>query len=126
MVVITFAAAVIAIARRRGAAIAQEVILIFLVNAVGGYAGGIKLWEMNTKTFDQMLALNLRSGYVLSRAAVKAMLKQGQGTIVNVAAKAALDHGAGASAQCHLVLGLHRWSGPLACYVGIRADILRY
>ena len=72
--------------------------LDLLVNAVGGYAGGIKLWEMNTKTFDQMLALNLRSGYVLSRAAAKAMLKQGKGAIVNIAAKAALDHGAGASA----------------------------
>ena len=72
--------------------------LDLLVNAVGGYAGGIKLWEMNTKTFDQMLALNLRSGYVLSRAAAKAMLKQGKGAMVNIAAKAALDHGAGASA----------------------------
>jgi len=72
--------------------------LDILVNAVGGYAGGIKLWEMNTKTFDQMLALNLRSGYVLSRAAAKAMLKQGKGAMVNIAAKAALDHGAGASA----------------------------
>lgn len=69
-----------------------------LVNTVGGYAGGVKLWEMETKTFDQMLTLNLRSGYVLARAAVPVMLKQGQGAIVNVAAKAALDHGAGAAA----------------------------
>jgi NAD(P)-dependent dehydrogenase (short-subunit alcohol dehydrogenase family) len=42
--------------------------------------------------------LNLRSGYELSRAAVRAMLKQGGGAIVNVAAKAAIDHGAGAAA----------------------------
>jgi len=69
-----------------------------LVNTVGGYAGGIKLWEMDTKVFDQMLALNLRSGYALSRAAVRVMLRQGSGAIVNVAAKAAFDHGAGASA----------------------------
>jgi NAD(P)-dependent dehydrogenase (short-subunit alcohol dehydrogenase family) len=69
-----------------------------MVNTVGGYAGGVKLWELDTKVFDQMLALNLRSGYVLSRAAVRAMLKQGSGAIVNVAAKAAIDHGAGASA----------------------------
>jgi NAD(P)-dependent dehydrogenase (short-subunit alcohol dehydrogenase family) len=69
-----------------------------LVNTVGGYAGGVKLWEMETKVFEQMLALNLRSGYALSRAAVPAMLKQGRGAIVNVAAKAALDHGAGAAA----------------------------
>jgi NAD(P)-dependent dehydrogenase (short-subunit alcohol dehydrogenase family) len=69
-----------------------------MVNAVGGYAGGLKLWEMETKVFEQMLNLNLRSGYALSRAAVRAMLRQGQGAIVNVAAKAAVDHAAGASA----------------------------
>jgi len=69
-----------------------------LVNTVGGYAGGLKLWEMDTKVFEHMLALNLRSGYALSRAAVRAMLKQGHGAIVNVAAKAAFDHAAGASA----------------------------
>ena len=69
-----------------------------LVNTVGGYAGGVKLWELDTKVFDQMLSLNLRSGYALARAAVRVMLKQGSGAIVNVAAKAALDHGAGAAA----------------------------
>jgi NAD(P)-dependent dehydrogenase (short-subunit alcohol dehydrogenase family) len=69
-----------------------------LVNTVGGYAGGLKLWEMETKIFDQMLALNLRSGFALSRAAVRAMLKQGHGAIVNVASKAAFDHAAGAAA----------------------------
>jgi len=69
-----------------------------LVNAVGAYAGGVNLWELETKVFDQMLALNLRSGYALSRAAIPAMLKQKHGAIVNVASKAALDHGAGAAA----------------------------
>jgi NAD(P)-dependent dehydrogenase (short-subunit alcohol dehydrogenase family) len=69
-----------------------------LINTVGGYAGGMSLWETNTKIFDQMLALNLRSGFVLSRAAVPVMLKQGYGSIVNIAAKAAFDHAAGAAA----------------------------
>jgi NAD(P)-dependent dehydrogenase (short-subunit alcohol dehydrogenase family) len=69
-----------------------------LVNAVGGYAGGVNLWELETKVFDQMFALNLRSGYVLSRAAIREMLKQKHGAIVNVASKAALDHAAGAAA----------------------------
>jgi len=69
-----------------------------LVNTVGGYVGGVKLWELETKVFDAMLSLNLRSGYVLARAAVPAMLKQKYGAIVNVAAKAAFDHGAGAVA----------------------------
>ena len=69
-----------------------------MINTVGGYAGGVKLWELDTKVFDQMLALNLRAGYALSRAAVRVMLKQGSGAIVNIAAKAAIDHGAGAAA----------------------------
>jgi len=69
-----------------------------MVNTVGGYAGSTKLWELETKVFDKMLALNLRAGYALSRAAVRAMLKEGHGAIVNVAAKAAFDHAAGAAA----------------------------
>jgi NAD(P)-dependent dehydrogenase (short-subunit alcohol dehydrogenase family) len=69
-----------------------------LVNTVGGYAGGITLWELEMKVFDAMLSLNLRSGYALARAALPAMLKQQHGSIVNVAAKAAFDHGAGAAA----------------------------
>jgi NAD(P)-dependent dehydrogenase (short-subunit alcohol dehydrogenase family) len=78
--------------------LAQHSRLDVLVNAVGGYAGGTKLWELETKVFDQMMALNLRSGYALSRAVVRAMLKKGQGAIVNVASKAAIDHAAGAAA----------------------------
>jgi NAD(P)-dependent dehydrogenase (short-subunit alcohol dehydrogenase family) len=69
-----------------------------LINAVGGYAGGVRLWELETKVFDQMLALNLRSGFALCRAAVPVMLKQGYGSIVNVSSKAAFDHAAGAAA----------------------------
>jgi len=78
--------------------LAQDDRLDVLVNTVGGYAGGTNLWDLETKVFDQMLALNLRSGYALSRAAVRAMLKKGRGVIVNVASKAAIDHAAGAAA----------------------------
>jgi NAD(P)-dependent dehydrogenase (short-subunit alcohol dehydrogenase family) len=69
-----------------------------MVNTVGGFAGGMKLWEMDTKILDQMLMSNLRSGFVLSRAVVSVMLKQNRGAIVNVASKAALDHAAGLAA----------------------------
>jgi NAD(P)-dependent dehydrogenase (short-subunit alcohol dehydrogenase family) len=72
--------------------------LDMLVNTVGGYKAGMKLWEQDSKILDQMLYLNLRSGYVLARAVVPAMLKQGGGAIVNVGAKAALDPPAGAAA----------------------------
>jgi NAD(P)-dependent dehydrogenase (short-subunit alcohol dehydrogenase family) len=69
-----------------------------MVNTVGGYAGGAKLWESDTKVFDQMLMLNLRSGLMLARAVIPAMLKQKRGAIVNVASKAALEHAAGLAA----------------------------
>jgi NAD(P)-dependent dehydrogenase (short-subunit alcohol dehydrogenase family) len=69
-----------------------------MVNTVGGYDGGVKLWEMDTKVFDRMLALNLRSGLMLARAVIPAMLKAGRGAIVNVASKAAFDHAAGNAA----------------------------
>lgn len=78
--------------------VAQHGRLDAMVNTVGGYAGGTKLWELDSKVFEQMLALNLRAGYALARAAARVMLKQGNGAIVNVAAKAALDHGGGAGA----------------------------
>ncbi len=96
-----------------------------LVNTVGGYAGGVNLWEQETKVFDQMLALNLRSGYALSRAAIPAMLKQKHGAIVNVAAKAALDHGAGAAAYAASKAGALALMDSLAAEVkgtGVRVD----
>jgi NAD(P)-dependent dehydrogenase (short-subunit alcohol dehydrogenase family) len=69
-----------------------------LVNTVGGYAGGVKLWELDAKVWEQMFAQNLRSGFVLACAVVPQMLKQGGGSIVNIASKAAVDHAAGAAA----------------------------
>jgi NAD(P)-dependent dehydrogenase (short-subunit alcohol dehydrogenase family) len=71
--------------------------LDILVNTVGAYTGGVNLWEVNPGEYDRLLQLNLKSGFVLARAVVPQMIKQGRGWIVNIAAKAALDHGAGAS-----------------------------
>ncbi len=96
-----------------------------LVNTVGGYAGGINLWELEPEVFDRMFALNLRSGYALSRAAIPFMLKQKHGAIVNVAAKAALDHGAGASAYAASKAAALALMDSLAAEVkgtGVRVD----
>jgi len=69
-----------------------------VVNTVGGYAGGLKLWETDADVFNRMLNLNLRSGFALAHATMPVMLRLGRGAFVNVAAKAAVDHAAGASA----------------------------
>ncbi|MGA7992142.1 MAG: SDR family NAD(P)-dependent oxidoreductase, partial [Thermoanaerobaculia bacterium] len=53
-----------------------------LVNTVGGFAGGAPLWEQDAALLDRMLALNLRSGWALARAATPVMLALGRGAIV--------------------------------------------
>jgi NAD(P)-dependent dehydrogenase (short-subunit alcohol dehydrogenase family) len=96
-----------------------------LVNTVGGYVGGANLWETEPKLFDQMLTLNMRSGYVLARATVPAMLKQGHGAIVNVASKAAVDHAAGAAAYAASKAGAVAMMDSLAAEVkgtGVRVN----
>jgi NAD(P)-dependent dehydrogenase (short-subunit alcohol dehydrogenase family) len=72
--------------------------LDILVNTIGGYAAGKPMWETETQTFQLMLTLNLRTGHNLAKAAVPAMLRRKSGAIVNIAAKAAFDHAAGAAA----------------------------
>jgi NAD(P)-dependent dehydrogenase (short-subunit alcohol dehydrogenase family) len=75
--------------------------------------------------FDQMILLNLRSGYILARAAVPAMIKKKSGVIVNVASKAAVDHGAGASAYAASKAGAVALMDSLAAEVkgsGVRVN----
>jgi NAD(P)-dependent dehydrogenase (short-subunit alcohol dehydrogenase family) len=69
-----------------------------LVNTVGAYAGGVPLWKLEPEIFDRMLDLNLRAAFALARAAAPAMIAKKSGVIVNIAAKAAWDHAAGACA----------------------------
>lgn len=71
--------------------------LDILINAVGGYAGGSALWQTDPDALERMLSLNLRSGHALARAAAPVLLRSGRGAIVNIAARAALEHGAGSA-----------------------------
>ena len=71
--------------------------LDILVNTIGGFVFG-KLWETDPRGFQLMMTLNLHAGNNLARAVVPAMLKQKSGAIVNIAAKAALDHPGGLGA----------------------------
>jgi len=56
-----------AVQQLMGGVLAEYGQLDVMINAVGAYAGGAKLWDAETKVFDHMLALNLRSGLLLSR-----------------------------------------------------------
>jgi NAD(P)-dependent dehydrogenase (short-subunit alcohol dehydrogenase family) len=50
---------------------------------------------VDPRTYDKMLQLNLKAGFVLARAVVPQMIRQNRGWIVNIASKAAFDHAAG-------------------------------
>ena len=80
------------------AIVAKHGRLDIVVNTVGGYAGGVKLWELESTVLERMLDLNLRVGFVLGRTTIPVLLRQGRGVLIQVAAKAAFDHAAGASA----------------------------
>ena len=69
-----------------------------LVNTVGGYSGGLRVWQLDRQSLEHMLALNLFALHSLCSAVVPHMLKAGRGAIVNVSSKAALVPPAGASA----------------------------
>src|SRR6188508_107928 len=60
-----------------------------LVNNAGlGHFGPVE--ELPVAAFDEMIAVNLRGPFLLTRAVVPAMKRQGGGTIVNVASVAGL------------------------------------
>ncbi len=94
--------------------------LDILVNTVGGYAGGTNLWEVDPQTYDQMLQLNLKAGFVLARAIVPVMIRQNWGWIVNIASKVALDHGAGAA------LYAASKAGALAMFDSLAAELKQH
>jgi NAD(P)-dependent dehydrogenase (short-subunit alcohol dehydrogenase family) len=68
-----------------------------LVNAIGAFHGGKKVWEEDVASYEQMISLNLKAGFVLSRAVIAGMIRQGRGWIVNVASRAAYGRSPGAA-----------------------------
>lgn len=64
-----------------------------LINAAGGYSGGVPVAETSAEQWDRMMALNLRSVFLCCRAAMRHMSRDGGGVILTVSAMAALSPG---------------------------------
>lgn len=69
-----------------------------LLNLVGGFAFGAKVWEMDLGTWQKMLTLNLTTAFLCCKHTIPLMREMGGGAIVNVSSKACEDLQAGASA----------------------------
>ncbi|HKY73179.1 MAG TPA: SDR family NAD(P)-dependent oxidoreductase [Nitrospira sp.] len=76
-----------------------------LINLVGGFAAG-RLVETDVALWQRMLNMNLTSAFLLSHSVLPSMLQRGQGRIVHVAARAALEPFAGAAAYIVSKAGL--------------------
>jgi NAD(P)-dependent dehydrogenase (short-subunit alcohol dehydrogenase family) len=62
-----------------------------VVNLVGGFTSGPLAHETDDETYDRMLTLNLRPGFLLVRAAVPKLIDGGGGAYVGVSARPALQ-----------------------------------
>lgn len=69
-----------------------------LAHTVGGFAGGQSIVETDDNTFQQMLEINLYATFHLVRAAIPALRNSGQGRIIAIGSRAALEPGANVGA----------------------------
>ena len=94
--------------------------LDILVNTVGGYHGGKRMWEDDLSAYEQMTSLNLKSGFVLARAVIPGMVRQNRGWIVNVASRAGYGKSPGAA------LYSASKAGALALFDSLAAEVKPY
>lgn len=72
--------------------------LDILVHTVGGFAGGQSIAETDDATFHQMLDLNLSSVFHILRASIPVLRQTGNGRLIAIGSRAALEPGAGVGA----------------------------
>ena len=80
-----------------------------VVNLVGGFAAGGRLHETNLSELEGQLRINLTPAWLVSAAGIPAMLAAGEGAIVCVSSRTALEPFSGGAAYAtakRAVLGL--------------------
>jgi NAD(P)-dependent dehydrogenase (short-subunit alcohol dehydrogenase family) len=98
-----------------------------MLNIVGGWSGGKPVEEVSAEEWDHMLSLNLRSAFLLSRAALPPMLKLGWGRIVHVSSKTAVDPRAKQAGYAAAKMGLITLTEVIAAEVkgsGVTANVI--
>lgn len=62
-----------------------------LVHTAGGYAGGASIAETDDATFQQMMEINLNTTFHILRAALPALRRAGDGRIIAIGTRAAIE-----------------------------------
>jgi len=98
-----------------------------LLNTVGGWSGGKPVGETPVEEWDRMLALNLRSAFILSRMLLPLMLESGWGRILHVSSKTAVAPRARQAAYAVSKMGLITLTEVIAAEVkgsGATANVI--
>jgi NAD(P)-dependent dehydrogenase (short-subunit alcohol dehydrogenase family) len=98
-----------------------------LLNTVGGWRSGRPVGETSVEEWDRMLALNLHSAFLLSRAVVLPMMEAGWGRIVHVSTKTAIAPRAKSAAYAVSKMGLITLTEVIAAEVkgsGVTANVI--
>jgi NAD(P)-dependent dehydrogenase (short-subunit alcohol dehydrogenase family) len=98
-----------------------------LLNTAGGWSGGKPVGETPVEEWDRMLALNLRSAFLLSRAVLPHLLEAGWGRIVHISSKTAVEPRARQSAYAASKMGLITLTEVIAAEVkgtGVTANVI--
>ena len=76
-----------------------------LINNAGKFEGA-PFFEMSVAQFDRMIAVNLRSVFLMARAFVPAMAKRGRGDVFNMSSIAGLEAYPGGAGYCAAKFGV--------------------
>ncbi len=85
-----------------------------LINAAGGYSGGRSVDQLDVDEWDRMLAINLRSVFLMSRATLPLMLAAGAGRIISISAMPAVRPSAGRGAYAVAKQGVNTLTEVMA------------
>jgi len=98
-----------------------------LVHLVGGFAGGSPVAQSDEAVWDQMMNLNLRSAFLMIRAALPNMIERRRGRILAIGSRAGVEPLAGFSAYTVSKSGLGTLIKTVALEVkdsGITANVV--
>ena len=98
-----------------------------LVHTVGGFAGGQSIVDTEAATFQQMLDANLNSVFYMLKAAIPALRKSGDGRLIAIGSRAAVDpgpHVAAYSASKAAMVSLVKTAALENKDAGLRANVI--
>ena len=98
-----------------------------LVHTVGGFAGGHPVADTDDDTMQKMMDMNFKSLFQVGRAAIPALRASGEGRLIAIGSRAAVDPGPGVgaySASKAAMVSLVRTMAAENRDAGLRANVI--